>query len=108
MSRGADGSEFGFNGEYREIVVPERVVHTEIFEPYPDSPALVTMTLESRGEQTYYQSLVQHDSQMARDMHVQSGMEYGANLALDRLESIARSLVRATQVDGSRAPAELR
>lgn len=89
---GPDGGEVGFRGEYREIVVPERVVHTEIFEPFPDSPSLVTMTLEERDGKTYYQSRVAHDSQFARDMHVQSGMEQGADLALDRLEEIARSL----------------
>lgn len=89
---GPDGSEVGFRGEYREIVVLERVVHTEIFEPFPDHPALVTMTLEERGDRTYYRSLVLHDSKESRDMHVQSGMEVGAGLALDRLEEIARAL----------------
>ncbi len=92
---GPDGNEVGFNGEYREIIVPERVVHTEIFEPYPDSPTLVTMTLEERDGKTYYQSRVLHQTQEARDMHIASGMEHGANLALDRLEEIARSLTAA-------------
>ncbi len=89
---GPDGNEVGFRGEYREITAPERVVHTEIFEPFPDSPALVTMTLEERDGKTYYQSLVVHDTTEARDMHVSSGMEVGANMALDRLEEVARSL----------------
>src|SRR5690349_15075412 len=39
---GPDGNEVGFHGEYLEIVVPARIHHTEIFEPFPDSPALVT------------------------------------------------------------------
>ena len=89
---GPDGNEVGFRGEYREIVAPERVVHTEIFEPFPDSPSLVTMTLEERDGKTHYQTLVLHDTKEARDMHVNSGMEVGANMALDRLEEIARSL----------------
>lgn len=93
VTRGPAGEEFGFRGEYREIVAPERVVHTEIFEPFPDSPTLVTMTLEERGEKTYYQSRVVHQNKEARDMHVASGMEEGANIALDRLDEIARSLV---------------
>jgi len=92
VTKGDDGSEFGFNGEYKEIVVPERVVHSEIFEPFPDSPSLVTMTLEERGDKTFYQTRVVHTTKEARDMHVQSGMEVGANIALDRLEEIARSL----------------
>jgi uncharacterized protein YndB with AHSA1/START domain len=90
-----DGSEVGFRGEYKEIVAPSRVVHTEIFDPFPDSPALVTLTLEERGGKTYYQSRVLHTTKEARDMHVQSGMEQGAGMALDRLEAIAQTLAKA-------------
>lgn len=93
---GPDGGEVGFRGEYQEIVAPERIVHTEIFEPFPDSPSLVTMTLEERDGKTYYQSRVVHQTTEARDMHLKSGMENGANIALDRLEEIARSLVAAS------------
>ena len=98
---GPGGNEVGFHGEYREIVVPSRVVHTEIFEPYPDSPALVTMTLEERDGKTHYQTLVVHQTREARDMHIASGMEKGANVALDRLEEIARSLRVASQESAS-------
>lgn len=100
---GPDG-EVGFNGEYREIVKPERIVHTEIFEPFPNSPTLCTMTLEERDGKTYYQTLVQHDSEEARDMHVSSGMEVGANIALDRLEEIAISLGAPRPADTDARP----
>ncbi|MBL9020603.1 MAG: SRPBCC family protein [Myxococcales bacterium] len=90
--RGPDGNEIGFRGEYKEISAPERIVNTEIFEPFPDNPALVTVTLVERGGKTYYRSLVLHQSKEDRDMHVSSGMEVGAGLALDRMEEIARSL----------------
>ena len=89
---GPDGSEVGFNGVYREIVPPERIVNTEIFEPFPDSPALCTMTLEERDGKTHYRNLIEHLSREARDAHVASGMESGADVALDRIEEIARSL----------------
>lgn len=102
---GADGNEAGFNGEYKEIVPRERIVQTEIFEPFPDSPSLCTMTLEERDGKTYYQTLVKHTSQHARDMHVQSGMEVGANIAFDRLEEVAQSLAvpRGSEPDAPRA-----
>jgi uncharacterized protein YndB with AHSA1/START domain len=100
---GPDGNEVGFRGEYLEIVAPERIVHTEIFEPYPDSPAQVTMTLEERDGKTYYQARVVHDTKEARDMHVASGMEVGANIALDRLEELARSLASGGAAAQSRA-----
>jgi uncharacterized protein YndB with AHSA1/START domain len=87
--------EFGFNGVYQEIVAPERVVNTEIFEPFPDNPSVVTMTLEERDGKTYYKALVVHDCKEARDAHVSSGMEVGAGLGLDRIEEIAHELARA-------------
>ncbi len=92
VGRGPDGVEFGFSGEYKEIVVPTKVVNTEIFDPFPESPALCTMTLEERDGKTYYQTLVEHDTQQARDGHVNSGMEYGAGLGLDMIEEISQAL----------------
>jgi len=101
VTRGADGSEFGFNGVYREIVAPERIVHTEIFEPYPDEETVCTMTLEERDGKTYYQCLVVHATTQGRDAHIASGMEQGANYTFDRLEEIARTLA-ATDTGAAR------
>lgn len=83
---GPDGNEFAFNGEYREIDAPERLVNTEIYEAFPDSPSLVTVTLDERDGVTHFRSLVRHQSHEARDAHVTSGMESGADLSLDLLE----------------------
>lgn len=94
--RGPDGNEFAFNGEYREIAPAVRVVTTEVFEPFPDHPSLVTTTFHVQGEKTLFKSLVQHDSQQSRDMHLSSGMEQGAALAYDRLEQAARELAQTT------------
>jgi uncharacterized protein YndB with AHSA1/START domain len=86
--------EVGFNGEYFEIAAPAKVRSSEIFEPFPDSPAMCTMTLEEHAiGKTYYRNVVVHDSKEACDGHLNSGMEYGANRALDRAEEIAQSLV---------------
>jgi len=101
VSRMPDGNEFGFSGVYIEIAVPSKIVNTEIFDPFPDNPALCTMTLEERDGKTYYQNIVKHDSQAARDAHVQSGMEYGAGLSLDQIEAIAQSLVAPAAIGGS-------
>jgi len=106
VGRAPDGNEFGFSGEYKEIVVPSKIVNTEIFDPFPDSPALCTMTLEERDGKTYYQTLVQHDSKTARDAHVNSGMEYGAGLGLDMIEEISKEL--AAPRGSSASPASAR
>jgi uncharacterized protein YndB with AHSA1/START domain len=92
VTRDPDGNDIAFNGVYREIVAPERIVHTEIFEPFPEEETLCTMTLAERGGKTYYTCHVLHKTTMGRDAHVASGMEVGANKALDRLEEIAQSL----------------
>lgn len=94
VGRAPDGNEFGFSGEYLEIAAPAKIVNTEIFDPFPDSPAICTMTLEERDGKTYYSNLIKHDSQQARDAHVGSGMEYGAGLGLDMIEEIAQGLAR--------------
>jgi uncharacterized protein YndB with AHSA1/START domain len=98
----ADGTEAGFNGVYREIVPPARIVNTEIYEPFPDSPALCTMTLEERDGKTYYRNRIEHLTKEARDAHVGSGMESGADLALDRIEEIAREMAAAPAAQAAR------
>ncbi|MBS2016316.1 MAG: SRPBCC family protein [Deltaproteobacteria bacterium] len=98
VTRMPDGSEFAFHGEYREIVPPERIVHTEIFEPYPEELTVCTVTLVEKDGKTHYRCLVVHTTKEGRDAHVASGMESGADMAFDKVESIARELA-------SRSPA---
>ena len=103
VSRTADGMEVGFYGEYLEIVRPERIVHTEFFEPFPLERTVCTVTLEQRGDKTYYRCLVEHTTTEGRDAHIASGMEGGANLAFDCVEDIARDLARAEKRSSSAA-----
>ncbi len=37
-----------FYGEYREIARPDRVVFTEIFEPFPDAESVVAQVVAAR------------------------------------------------------------
>ncbi|HEX5120016.1 MAG TPA: SRPBCC family protein [Pseudonocardiaceae bacterium] len=86
------GFDVGFHGEYREIVPNERLVWTEIYDPFPDHPAVCTMTLTEQDGRTTMRMLVEHDSKQSRDMHVDSGMEGGMQEAMDHLEQVAISL----------------
>ena len=90
--RPASGEEFAFYGEFREIVVNEEIVQTETFAPFPDDPALSTVTLSERGGVTLLKTRVQHTTVQARDMHINSGMEAGMQDAYDRLERVATTL----------------
>jgi uncharacterized protein YndB with AHSA1/START domain len=104
MMVGSDGNGVAFNGVYKEIVAPERIVNTEICEIYPDHPSLCTMTLVERAGQTHYQTIVEHDSKEACDGHLASGMETGAAVALDRVEEIAQSLAGSNRGAAAAGP----
>jgi uncharacterized protein (TIGR03086 family) len=84
----AEGMEFGWHGEYREIEVGRRIVTTEVFEGFPDAASLNTMTLEEVDGGTTLRTLVLHQSQANRDGHLQSGMEGGMQVTFDRLDQL--------------------
>ena len=84
--------EVAFHGEYKEIVPNERLVSTEVYEGMPDAAALDTLTLTEENGRTTLTILVEHQTKMARDMHVESGMEDGLQDALDLLERVAVEL----------------
>lgn len=85
VQRGPDGEEFAFHGVYREIVAPERIVQTFVFELVPDEESVETLTLVERNGQTMLTSHSLFRSREARDGMIQSGMESGARETLDRL-----------------------
>ena len=86
--------EAEFYGVYQEIVVPERVVFTEIFAPFPDAPSLVTTVLTVEGNKTRLNATSKYPSKQVRDMVLSTGMERGAALSYDRLDDVAMELAR--------------
>jgi uncharacterized protein YndB with AHSA1/START domain len=92
--RQADGVEHTMTGVYREIVAPERIVHTERYETtgFTSPDALVTMTLTEQDGRTRLQSVILHPSKDSRDAHINSGMENGAGETFDRLEALLATL----------------
>jgi uncharacterized protein YndB with AHSA1/START domain len=87
-----DGQSFGFYGEFREIVRPERIVRTYIFDRFPDTPALETLELDAQHGKTIIRTLTVHQSVEARDGHVQSGMEEGMVQGYAQLEALLAEL----------------
>jgi uncharacterized protein YndB with AHSA1/START domain len=87
-----DGSEHAaFNGVYREVVPPERLVSTFEYERMPGHVVLNTTTFEEIDGKTKItvRSLLQ--TREDRDGMLHSGMEKGANQAYDQLaELLAR------------------
>ena len=86
------GEEIAFHGTYREIVPNKRIVHTEVFEKFPDTETINTVVFEPRGGKTLLTTLQKCPNKMVRDAIISSGMESGADLAFDLLEGVAREL----------------
>lgn len=88
VSRGVDGDELAWHGRYREVVPPERLVSTEVFEGNPQAPVVTITTLSHADGITTVRTLVQHTSTQARDNHVHSGMESGLQGSYNRLDDV--------------------
>jgi uncharacterized protein YndB with AHSA1/START domain len=80
--------EVAFRGVYQEIERPHRLVSTEVYEPYPASESINTMTLEEEGGVTTMKVVVAHRSKEARDATIASGMEKGLQHSLDRVDKL--------------------
>lgn len=87
--------EAAFNGVYREIAPPDRLVFTEIFEDYPDAESVVTTVFTEENGRTRMTATVEYPSIDVRDMVMKSGMDRGAAISYDRLEEVARELRRS-------------
>jgi uncharacterized protein YndB with AHSA1/START domain len=85
--RGPDGTTMGMRGIYRELVPPERSVHTESFDDYPGE-SLVTSVLVEGGGKTTLTATVLYPSQEVRDAVIKSGMEHGAAESYDKLAEL--------------------
>ncbi len=88
--RRTDGTEMGMSGVYREIVPPERIVRTELFDDYPGE-SLATVVLTEQGGRTTLTLTVLYPSKEARDATIASGMEQGVAASYDRLAELLTS-----------------
>jgi uncharacterized protein YndB with AHSA1/START domain len=90
-----DGKEFGFTGTFREVQPPQKLVHTEGYDPgsvgdvYPtSSEALVTTTFAEEGGITTMTTVIDYGSREVRDAAMKTGMTDGMEQSyqlLDRL-----------------------
>ena len=92
------GFEVGFHGEYREIVLDERLVTTETYEGLPedvseeDGTTINTATFDEADGRTTVTLLIEASGKASRDAIIETGMEDGLQDALDLAEEIASSL----------------
>jgi uncharacterized protein YndB with AHSA1/START domain len=84
-----DGNEFGITGAFTEIAAPERIVHTERFEPQMQpGEALITTAFDEGSGVTTVTMTCLYESREIRDIAIQSGMETGVAISYDRLEKM--------------------
>lgn len=93
----APGGEMGIYGIYQEIVPPERLVTTEVFEgeffEAMGSGTVNTMVLEEHDGKTTMTLTVNYRTKEQRDAVLASPMEQGAGESFDRLEELLATLV---------------
>ncbi len=92
VSTDAEGNEYAFRGEYREIVPPEKIVWTFEFEGMPGNVSVDTMTLTEEDGKTTITSTSLFDDVEQRDGMLASGMETGAAETYDRLAELLEKL----------------
>lgn len=94
ISHGPDGEDAPFKGEYLEVVPPEKLVQTEIFDVpgLDDRAAISTMTLEEMDGKTRMSARSRFPSVEDLEGALASGMVGGALQTYDRLaDEIAKS-----------------
>jgi len=89
--RKANGNEYAFRGEFREIVAPERIVQTFEYEGDPGIVSVETLVFTEEQGRTTLIATETVSSIQARDAMLQGGMEQGAAESYDRLETYLAS-----------------
>jgi len=84
-----DGKDMGMSGTFREIVAPERIVDTEIFdEDWTGGETEVTTTLREANGRTTLSMTVRYASAAARQAALETGMVDGMSETYDTLAQL--------------------
>jgi uncharacterized protein YndB with AHSA1/START domain len=89
----ADGKEFGFHGEYKEVNAPAKLVNTEYFDPgtmggdMGEGCHVTTEFSEDKGITTLT-TLMDYGTRRARDAAVATGMTDGMEQSYQQLDEL--------------------
>ena len=84
-----DGSEAGFQGAYREVTPPERIVQTFEWEPMAGHVSVEEVTFEDLGgDRTRLVTVSTFHTVEERDGMLGSGMEWGMGETYERLDGV--------------------
>lgn len=87
--RGPDGDEMGARGIYHEIVPPERLVNTEVFDdPWYEGEGLITTEFAEQDRKTTARTKLHFESKETRDDVIDSPMKVGVAESYDQLADV--------------------
>jgi len=90
--RGPDGMEMAVSGVHREVVRPERIVRTELFDKdWTGGETLASLVLTEQAGKTTVTTTVLYSSPEARDGALKSGMKEGVAASNNRLDALLAS-----------------
>jgi uncharacterized protein YndB with AHSA1/START domain len=86
------GAEFGFSGEFHEVVKPSRIVHVERYDPGDVGgemgEALVTAVLTEKNGVTTHSMTIHYASKTVRDAALKTGMTDGMEQSFESLDAL--------------------
>lgn len=89
----ANGSEFGFVGDYLEIAAPNRIVSSERPDDMPDvPPAHNVLELTALGDMTQLVLTMSYADEATRQMVIETGMTDGIGLSFDMMDGVLAEL----------------
>jgi uncharacterized protein YndB with AHSA1/START domain len=92
---GPNGEVVGMGGVHREIVAPERIVLTQLFdEDWTGGEAVGTLVLSERDGKTTITNTIRYSSPEAREAVLKTPMEMGMAAGYDRLAETLATLPR--------------
>ena len=90
---GQDGTVMGMGGVYREIVIPERIVNTQLFDQdWTGGETLGTLLFVERDGKTTLTNKVLYASREARDGALKTDMAKGVEAGYARLDEIFKTI----------------
>lgn len=87
------GTEMGWGGTFRDIVRPERIVKTQLYDQdWTGGETIGTMTFTESNGRTRLRNAIRYSSREARDGALQTGMADGMQAGYRKLDDFLETL----------------
>ena len=90
-----NGAEFGFHGDFREVVAPGTMTHAEYYDPGDvggamdvSQPAIIKTSFAEKNGITTLEMIMTFASKEIRDAAVSTGMTDGMEMGYERLDKL--------------------